>query len=348
MQLQASASSRSEVINEMSDPLVFDSFYRPQVWGGRGLNLHLGRALPQEGPYGEAWDLSPQPLHVSRVNEGPLAGRDLNDLWTNSSLAMTGRSQQSAFPLLIKWLECRELLSLQVHPDDQMAQRVLNEPFGKSEAWVVVAAEPGARVFAGLNPDVTREDVIKHLDQGTLVECLHSFQPKAGDCISLPAGTIHAAGGGLVIAEVQQSSDATFRLFDWNRKGLDGVPRALQIDRALEATNWNQGPVTPVLPVAINEAGHAAGGERLVEGNGFRMERYRPKVEFPSPHLGEFTIWMVLGGSAEVHNPITGYRRKFHKGETTAIPAAARGIVWKPIDSEGPLTLLCVRLEHSA
>jgi mannose-6-phosphate isomerase len=276
------------VVQSLLNPLIFEPFYRPQVWGGRGLSACLGRHLPDERPYGEAWEISPQPLHVSKVSEGELAGRTINDLWSNYSQELARARNSGMFPLLIKWLECRELLSLQVHPDDQMAQRVLNEPYGKSEAWIVIAAEPTARVYAGLKPGVSQDDVIGHLKHGTLVECLHSFVPRPGDCVSLPAGTIHAAGGGLVVAEVQQSSDATFRLFDWNRMGLDGKPRPLQIERALEAVNWNQGPIDPVVPAIIeSQAGTVA--RKIVDGNGFRLERYVLNQPTRSVHEGELT-----------------------------------------------------------
>ena len=129
-----------------SDPLFFDSFYRQQVWGGRGLSHVLGRILPNDGPIGEAWELSSHKMHVSRVLEGVYSGKNLDDIWRSFRLELTGHSQQDSFPLLIKWLECHERLSLQVHPDDQMARQVLNEPFGKSEAWVVIEAEPTAIV----------------------------------------------------------------------------------------------------------------------------------------------------------------------------------------------------------
>ncbi len=328
------------------EPLIFEPFYRPQVWGGRGLQTQLGRRLPEAGPYGEAWELSPQKLHVSRVTEGSYAGHDLNDLWTNCRPMLSGNTGPDNFPLLIKWLECHELLSLQVHPDDQMAQRVLGEPFGKSEAWVVVSVEPTARIFAGLKPGITRADVVAHINAGTLVECLHSFVPAAGDCISIPAGTIHAAGGGMLVAEVQQSSDATFRLFDWNRLGLDGVPRALQVERALEAVNWDQGPISPVIPREIHSECGGVRAEHLVDSPSFRMERYQVRQSFPSPHHGEMTIWMVLDGKARLSDPVTDYRHEFIKGATTVIPAAASDLVWESLDSQQPLTLLCTRPRH--
>ena len=332
--------------SEVTDPLVFDTYLRPQVWGGRGLKQHLGRHLPEDCPYGESWDLSSLSSFVSRVIDGPLSGRDLNDLWANCRLDLTGGSGSDVFPLLVKWLECLTLLSVQVHPDDEMAQRVLNEPYGKSEAWVVVSAEPTAQVFAGIKQGVTRDDFVSHLNAGTLTKCLHSFTPKSGDCISIPAGTIHAAGGGLIIAEVQQSSDATFRLFDWNRLGLDGKPRTLQIDRSLEAIDWNQGPVNPVMPIEFQANTVGVRAERLVEGHGFIMERFTLEKPLQNPYPNEFTIWMVIEGTAELSNLATGYRRPFSKGATTVIPASVRQAVWKP-DTNG-LTLMCVRLPKTS
>jgi mannose-6-phosphate isomerase len=327
---------------EIIDPLVFDTYYRPQVWGGRGLQSVLGRKLPNDGPFGEAWDVSPQKLHVSQVVEGPLSGQNLNDLW--KTIGPVGGPHRE-FPLLIKWLECNELLSLQVHPDDQMAQRVRNEPYGKSEAWVVTAVEPTARVYAGLKPGVTADVLRQHLENGKLTECLHSFTPKVGDCISLPAGTVHAAGGGLMFAEVQQSSDATFRLYDWDRPGLDGKPRPLQVDLALEATNWNQGPVSAVVPIEIPNMPSGVRGEKLVDGNGFRMERYYVGDSFTCPHAGELSIWMVLDGSGELTNADSGYCRQFTKGSTTVVPPGARRVSWKTTSSSSTLTLLCATIK---
>ena len=326
------------------DPLVFDTFYRPQVWGGRGLSEQLHRSLPSDGPYGEAWELSPLSLHVSRVSEGPHSGRELNDLWSHCRSELTGRDVQGGFPLLIKWLECRELLSLQVHPNDEFARSLLNDPHGKSEAWVVISAEPTARIFAGLKPGVTREIFLSHLNAGTLQECVHSFAPRPGDCVSIPAGTIHSAGGGLLVAEVQQSSDATFRLFDWNRLGLDGKPRPLQVERAMEVIDWTQGPIVPIVPSKIQWDCDEVHAERLVDENCFRMERYSIQKSWPTPHAGELTIWMLLDGDAELHNPTTGYRRQFCKGSTTVIPANAIGTVWTPRGKDPKLTLLGIRL----
>ena len=149
---------QATAIAELTDPICFDSYLRPQIWGGRGLSRHLGRTLPEQGSYGEAWEISALPPHVSRVSQGVTAGLELTELWTNWRQNLLGpeagrlAEPTAEFPLLVKWLECRELLSVQVHPDDSMAREVLGQPYGKSEAWIVIHAEPTARVFAGLKP----------------------------------------------------------------------------------------------------------------------------------------------------------------------------------------------------
>lgn len=240
-------------------PLTFVPHFRPQVWGGRRLQTVLGKSLPPEGRFGESWELSGQRLHSSQIAAGPLKGRPLNDLW-NDSLRLTMPApyrDSEEFPLLVKWLDCDELLSVQVHPNDAQAQQLLGEKRGKSEAWVVVHAEPTARVYAGFKAGVTRAIFDKHLENGSVADCLHSFVPARGDVVYIPAGTVHAAGGGIVMAEVQQTSDATFRLYDWDRPGPDGKPRQLHLREAMECINWSQGPVNPVcrLPIDGSNAG---------------------------------------------------------------------------------------------
>jgi hypothetical protein len=197
-------------------PLVFEPYFRAQVWGGRRLQERLGKRLPLDGRFGESWEISAHEHHVSRVAEGPLQSTPLSDLWRERGGELVGQGSKiaSKFPLLIKYLDCHELLSVQVHPTDELARELIGDESGKTEAWVIIEAEPTARIYAGLRPGVTRDVLQKHLDAGTVAECLHSFVPRAGDCVFLPAGTVHAVGGGVLMAEVQQTSDATFRLFD--------------------------------------------------------------------------------------------------------------------------------------
>jgi mannose-6-phosphate isomerase len=150
------------------------------------------------------------------------------------------------FPWLIKFLDAQDWLSVQVHPDEATARRLLPAESAKTEAWYVLDAEPNSRVYAGLKPDVGPAEVRAALAQGTVADCLGSFEPKPGDLIFLPAGTVHAVGGGVLLAEIQQTSDATFRLFDWNRRDAQGKPRPLHIDEAFEAIHWSQGLIQPI------------------------------------------------------------------------------------------------------
>jgi mannose-6-phosphate isomerase len=253
----------------------------------------------------------------------------------------------SRFPLLIKLLDCQELLSIQVHPDDALAPGLAGEPSGKTEAWVVLEAEPTARIYAGLKPGVTRAEVERALADGTLDRCLHDFTPRPGDCIFLPAGTVHAVGGGVVLAEVQQTSDATFRLYDWGRVGPDGRPRPLHVRESLEAIRWDFGPVDPVVPEAIPDTASGAQAERLVECRYFGLDRLVLEAEHPAGPGGRPTIWLVVSGAAELRT-LGGASRRVRRGETVLIPATAEGPAWWPAAGAGDTSLLRVRLSAGA
>ncbi len=290
----------------------------------------LGKTLPADGAFGESWEISAHPLHPSRVAEGPLRGTTLDVLAARHGEELLGRAvaPPAGFPWLVKFLDCHEQLSVQVHPDDETARRLLGHEMGKTEAWVVLEVGPAGRIQAGLKPGTTRVDLVRHLDAGTVAECLHSFSPRPGDCVFLPAGTVHAAGGGLLLAEVQQSSDATFRLFDWNRLGTDGKPRALHRREALESIHWPAGPVAPVEPRALSDVPAGARGERLVACAYFCIDRYRLSGELPLPCAGRMSAWLLIEGSAELHSADGSCRRGFRAGETVLVPASAVGLTW--------------------
>ncbi len=184
----------------------------------------------------------------------------------------------------------------------------------------------------------------KHLQAGSIAECLHSFVPRAGDCLFLPAGTVHAVGGGVLMAEVQQTSDATFRLFDWNRLGPDGQPRKLHIEESLKSINWLAGPVQPITPRPLTHSPAGIHGERLVSCQYFQVDRFRVRGLFPVPYPGELSIWLVLGGTAELQSQQTGYRRELHPGETILIPASAPGVSWLALSEA---VLVAIRTEAS-
>ena len=212
-------------------PLLLQPELKVKLWGGRRLE-RAGVALPDTQPYGEAWL-----LHDSaRVAQGPLAGCALGDLLPRYGAALAGPEVDPAagWPLLAKLLDASAWLSVQVHPDDCWAQRLENEPRGKTEAWYVVAAEPGARLVHGLRPGCTRAQLAAALRDGTLEAWLPAVPVQAGDALLLRAGTVHALGPGLLVYEIQQTSDRTYRLYDWGRRGLDGAPRPLHVEKGLQ------------------------------------------------------------------------------------------------------------------
>ena len=324
------------------DPLVFEPYLRPQVWGGRRLGDQLGKALPDGGTYGEAWELSGHPHHVSRVAEGPFKGTGLNDLCSKHGREIFGKDHTGPFPLLIKLLDCHDWLSIQVHPTDAIAEQLRPGELGKTEAWIVLGVQPEGKIFAGLKPGVDRKVLEKHLQAGTTDQCLHAFTPKPGDCIFLPAGTVHAVGGGVVMAEVQQTSDATFRLFDWNRLGTDGKPRALHLDESLASINWQAGPVQPVVGKPLSDLPAGVTGEHLVSCPFFHLTRFRLTENVALPAGAGMSIWMVLTGTAELSQAERPFCRKFTQGETVLIPAIALECQW--MSREGETTLLEVKV----
>jgi mannose-6-phosphate isomerase len=325
------------------EPLVFEPYLRPMVWGQRRLGTQLHKALPTDQTFGEAWEISVHPHHVSRVAEGPFRGMKLTDLCERHAPEIFGDKLPSGgqFPLLIKLLDCHDWLSIQVHPTDELAPQLSREALGKTEAWVIMAVEPGGKIFAGLKPGVTREVLQQHLEAGTTDQCLHSFTPNVGDCLYLPAGTVHAVGGGVVMAEVQQSSDATFRLFDWNRLGTDGKPRQLHIRESLEAINWNAGPVEPIRPKPLASSA-GVDVEELVRCAYFHMARVRMTSPFALEIVKRMRVCMILDGSAELSGE-DGYRRTFHRGETVLVPALHGSLRWVPGQGK-PASLLEVVL----
>lgn len=306
----------------MFPPLVFEPYFRPQVWGETRLRRLLGKSLPAGCRIGESWEISAHPHHVSRVAEGLWAGATLTELWSEHRSSLGGEALGSwpRFPLLLKWLDCHEPLSVQVHPNDEDARELLGEPNGKAEAWVVLHAEPGSRIFAGLKAGATRAEFLERLDCGTVADCLHSFEPRAGDCLLIEPGTVHAVGGGVVLAEVQQSSDATFRIFDWNRTTSDGRPRKIHRDESLRCIRWDRGPVTPLRRTSFQPDG-PLDVEHLIQCDYFHLHRIHLRAAEWTLGTEPLSLWMIATGTVELRDESTGYDRVFVAGETVLIPA---------------------------
>jgi len=216
-------------------PLTFQPVFKERVWGGRTLARLYDKALPPDVPIGESWEIADRPGDESVIGNGPLSGRSLRWLMAHHRADVLGEALAATgdrFPLLCKILDAREKLSLQVHPPSEE----LGEP--KTEMWYIAEADPGAQLYVGLRRGVTREEFERELQQGTVASCFHTIDVKAGDVMCLPSGRVHAIGAGLVIFESQHNADTTFRVFDWNRLGLDGKPRELHIGQSLNSIDF--------------------------------------------------------------------------------------------------------------
>jgi len=311
------------VANICNYPLSLKPIFRRYLWGGRRLESMLGKSLGEGDDYAESWEVVDHGQDQSLVVNGAATGLTLQQLVTDHHVELFGKhGDQHQFPLLLKFLDCNRTLSVQVHPNDEQAA-LLNPPdLGKTEAWVVLAADPGSKIYAGLKSGITRDDLHTALKEGTCEKCLHEYQPAVGDCVFIEAGTVHALGAGLVIAEIQQASDTTFRLFDWNRVDAEGKPRPLHIEQSLATIDFSRGPVAIQQPTATAETGR----ERLVDCDKFVLDRCTLKRKQSLGGDECFHVIVVIEGAIEINgNPLA-------IGETCLLPAAAGQVEAVPQD----------------
>jgi mannose-6-phosphate isomerase len=301
-------------------PLSFKPILRRLIWGGRRLGTVLHKSIGDESDYAESWELSDYHDQVSVIEEGSLAGATLRDLVQSRGDELLGKAlgARDQFPLLVKFIDARQALSVQVHPDDATGKRLANDN-GKTETWVILDTEPGSLIYAGLKQGVGRDEFGSAIVAGKAEHLLHSFEPSPGDCILIEAGTVHAIGAGVLLAEIQEMSDATFRIYDWGRTAPDGKPRQLHLSEAMESIDFDRGPVGPLSPVVEPIAG---GGtrERLSRSPYFVLERLtlvRPALVGSAER---FTIVMGLKGTSIVQH--AGNRVPLEFGQTLLIPAA--------------------------
>lgn len=230
----------------MRELLRFRPIYQERVWGGRALESALGRRLPPDSPIGESWEMVDRPEAQSLLEGGTYAGQTFRSVLDRHAAEVMGPQWDPAkpFPILVKWLDCRERLSLQVHPPAKVASALGGEP--KTENWYIAQTGPEAELIVGLKRGVTREQFEKAITDHTLEQCVHHFQVAAGDSILVHSGQVHAIDAGNLILEIQQNSDTTYRVYDWGRVGLDGNPRKLHISESLQSIDWNDFEPTPV------------------------------------------------------------------------------------------------------
>lgn len=309
------------------EPLTFQPLYMERVWGGRELERIYGRALPDaQQPFGEAWEIVDRPNEQSIVDDGLLAGTSLHELWTirRTEIFGEGYGQQPRFPILIKVLDARDDLSLQVHPPVQLAAELGGEP--KTEMWFVADCAPGAHLYVGLKQGVTRADFEQAIARGTVAGCVHVLAPQPGDSIFIASGRLHAIGAGFLIHEIQQNSDTTYRVFDWNRLGLDGQPRPLHVAQSLASIDFND----------FEPAMDTPHGDTLANCAYFKTDKLSlaPGQVIANPAPDRFSILSVVDGAVE-----SAAGRRFSKGRCLLMPRAAA-----PLTALGNSTVLQVTL----
>jgi mannose-6-phosphate isomerase len=294
-------------MNETIYPLTFTPVFRDYIWGGRNLETKLGRSLPP-GIIAESWDISGHPSSPTKVDNGPLAGQTLPQVLDLLGVDLVGSRSQAMlergkFPLLIKLLDANKPLSVQVHPDDDYANIHADGELGKTEMWYVLHAEEGTCLIYGLKPGVTPASFRQALEAGKLEPCLHRLPVKAGDTIFVRAGAVHALLEGIIVAEIQQNSDTTYRVYDWNRVGADGQPRPLHIEKALDVIDFDLVEPGPAVPQLL-EASNGLRREMLVTCPYFRVEKLtfeKRTVSFAGRGDGStFEIWGMMSGLGQV------------------------------------------------
>ncbi|MCD6048683.1 MAG: mannose-6-phosphate isomerase type [Verrucomicrobia bacterium] len=271
-------------------PLTFQPIFKERVWGGRRLADLYQKNLPPAVPIGESWEITDRPEGVSVISNGPFAGQDLRWLMEHHQAELLGpvQPQGGRFPLLVKLLDAQDDLSLQVHPPAHKAVELGGEP--KTEMWYITHATPTAQIYVGLKKGVTREEFERKVKDGSVAECFHRHTVKAGDSMFLPSGRVHALGAGSVLFEIQQNSDTTYRVFDWNRVGLDGKPRDLHLAQALASIDFND--FEPALLSSTTAASGAQSRRSLVNHELFSVDLLTlpPKSSLPLKHSGPLVI----------------------------------------------------------
>ena len=309
------------------NPITFKPLYMERVWGGREFERVYHRSLPDPAqPFGESWEIVDREGEQSVVDEGPLAGKTLHELWTfhREDIFGSGYESHPRFPILIKMLDARDELSIQVHPPARLAAELGGEP--KTEMWYIADCDPAAKLYVGLKQGVTKADFEKAIEDGSVEQCVHAIAPQPGDSIFIASGRLHAIGAGFLIHEIQQNSDTTYRVFDWNRLGLDGKPRQLHVAQSMASIDFDD----------FEPAMDFPNGDNLATFEYFRTDRKSlaagETITHPEP--GRFSILSVAEGAL-----LSVAGRHFDKGQFILLPRNAA-----PLQATCDSTILQVTL----
>ncbi len=336
-------------------PFRFQPIYKNYPWGGDALRTLFNRSVESGANVAESWEIADHANGQSIITNGPFLGATLHDLVSSRPEGFFGSESRlfdrfNRFPLMLKYIDAQDFISLQVHPSEAKAKELGLPDTGKTEAWVVVDAKPGSVIYAGLKPHCDRTRLEQALQEGDVESLLNRFEPKIGDCFLLEAGMLHSAGNGVVLAEVQQTSDMSFRVFDWNRETDKKNSRPLQVEQALQSINYMSRPFGP-------QVGHTTAHrncERLVICDGFTLNRWNCEETFVWNSDNRCHIWTVLQGSATAifhlgrrttpedysgrqSDPIAMECLK--RGDSMLVPNSCRSIQWAA-DSDEPAILL--------
>jgi len=305
-------------------PLKFEPIYKRRIWGGRKLREVFGKDIPEGEKIGESWELADLPEDKSIIANGELAGQTLNSAITKHPQEITADENFSGpFPLLIKILDAQDLLSVQVHPDEQTCRR-MGKGQPKTECWYIISAARGAVIYKGLKKGVSKDEFAEAIKKGSVAELLEKVPVEAGQCHFLPAGTAHSIGAGLLIAEIQTPSDTTYRVFDWNRLDDTGKPRPLHIEEAMESIDFDAAGNN----LAVTTMG------RLIDCEYFRIDKgHQAKGCELLLSPGKMKTLIVLTGFGTILGT-NGTSVDFTAGDCLLLPAAYEGAIWFAEDTQ--------------
>jgi mannose-6-phosphate isomerase len=294
-------------------PLQFKPISKERIWGGTGLRDELGRDLPS-AKIGESWEISCRDHAQSQVTAGPLRGKHLAELVRVFGAKLLGEKivEGNSFPLLLKIIDAREMLSVQVHPDDGYAERYEGSA-GKTEVWYILKAKPGAKIIYGLQPGISQKDFMDALKQGQLAACLNEVEVKPGEIYPIPAGLVHALGKGIMVVELQQNSDLTYRVYDWQRVDEHGQTRPLHVEKALQVIDFGRPLPQPLYP-------KKDGSDFGVENEHFSLCYQRiasERIMTQSPEA--FAVLTVVAGKGEIQHQGKVYPLQY--GDSLLLPA---------------------------